>query len=132
METPCSLIDGGVALSQKGVLLPLNPNSKASKPSVRPCRVFLNLHSRPRQARVRALKSKPDDRGILTVLRQLKHLQTASEEGGKEIGGGGGSSSDPAAGKMMMIKAVCGHGLEHTGWKRNKRSRASNFIPVSS
>ncbi|CAM9502492.1 unnamed protein product [Ectocarpus sp. 13 AM-2016] len=60
------------------------------------------------EARVRALKSKPDDRGILTVLRQLKYLQTASEQGGKEIGGGGGSNSDPAAGGGVVDDGVLG------------------------
>jgi len=41
------------------------------------------------QARLRALKSKPDDRGTLTTLRQLKYLQTGGGAGGDGAGGGG-------------------------------------------
>lgn len=59
----------------------------------------------PTQARIRALKSKPDEKGILTLLRQLKHLQGVSGReasihptgvgggvGGR--GGGGGASAN--------------------------------------
>lgn len=54
-----------------------------------------------RQARLRALKSKPDDGGTLTILRQLKYLQTGGGAGGDGAGGGviGCSEEVPTAGE---------------------------------
>lgn len=50
-----------------------------------------------RKARIRALKSKPDDKGILTMLRQLRYLQT----GGGEGGGGGHRVGDGRSEKIL-------------------------------